>query len=113
MPSDAVRPRLIHVRDNILLAQGFVGDRTFAQFSADTLVVYGVVRCLEIISEASRHLDDATRARHDLPWNNIAGAGNVYRHGYDGVRLEAVWNTLKSDLPPLLAAVEAELARPA
>ena len=74
--------------------------------------VYAVTRALEIISEASRGLHDDVRARHPgLPWRAIAGAGNVYRHDYDDVEERYIWLTVKEALPPLLAAVESELAR--
>ena len=38
-------------------------------------------------------------------------AGNVYRHDYDNVAEEIVWQTVQNNLAPLLAAVERELAR--
>lgn len=70
-----------------------------------------MLRCLEIISEASRHVAAEAKGRHPhLPWKQIAGAGNVYRHAYHAVRPEGVWVTVRTALPPLLAAVEAELA---
>src|SRR5277367_6042105 len=49
------------------------------------------------------------KARYpEIPWADIAGAGNVYRHDYEDVRQRAVWNTVQKHLP-LLAAVEQEL----
>jgi uncharacterized protein with HEPN domain len=39
------------------------------------------------------------------------GAGNIYRHDYDNVAEEIVWQTVQNNLAPLPAAVEAELAR--
>jgi hypothetical protein len=49
-----------------------------------------VTRCLEIISEASRRLPEAMKARHpSIAWSDMAGAGNVYRHDYDDV---AAWH---------------------
>jgi signal transduction histidine kinase len=39
-----------------------------------------VIRCLEIISEASRRLPEALKDRHpSMPWKEMAGAGNIYR----------------------------------
>jgi len=74
--------------------------------------LFAVIRCLEVISEASRRLDSETRARHpELPWAQIAGAGNVYRHDYPTVRPDVIWNTVHQALPPLLAMIDAELAR--
>jgi uncharacterized protein with HEPN domain len=38
-------------------------------------------------------------------------AGNVYRHDYEDVAAELVWDTLQQALPPLRAVVEEELKR--
>ena len=47
---------------------------------------YAVTRRLEIISEASRRLPEDLKARHSsILWKEMAGAGNVYRHGYESV----------------------------
>jgi uncharacterized protein with HEPN domain len=64
--------------------------------------VYAVTRCLEIISEASRRLPDDLKARHPaIGWKQMAGAGNVYRHDYEDVAAEFVWETVQRALPPL------------
>lgn len=97
--------------DNITLAQGFVGKLDRAAFCSDKLRVYGVTRCLEIISEASRRLPDDFKARHSaIPWKEMAGAGNVYRHDYEEVDAEEVWVTVQDHLPSLRVVVEQELA---
>jgi uncharacterized protein with HEPN domain len=50
------------------------------------------------------------KARHpEIPWVDVAGAGNVYRHDYEDVRQRDVWTTVQKHLPPLLAVVEQEL----
>jgi uncharacterized protein with HEPN domain len=64
-------------------------------------------RCLEIVSEASRRLPDELKARHpEIPWRDIAAAGNIYRHQYEDVLEQRVWQTLQHHLAPLLHAVE-------
>jgi uncharacterized protein with HEPN domain len=94
MPSDQTRKRLSDIRKNILLAQSFIAGKTYAEFQNDQKLYYAVTRCLEIVSEASRHLDDEVRRRHpDLPRRDIVSAGNVYRHGYGNVTEELVWFT--------------------
>ena len=58
-----------------------------------------MTRALEIISEASRRLPDDMKARHpDIPWNEMAGAGNVYRHKYETVDEAMIWHTMRHDL---------------
>lgn len=113
MPSKAVDPHqpLYDIRENIELAYQFVGSLDFEAFCENRLVCYGVTRCLEIISEASRRLPDEIKARHpDIPWKEMAGAGNVYRHDYEDVQLHLIWGTVQNRFPALLAAVNAELS---
>jgi uncharacterized protein with HEPN domain len=112
MHSERSKIRLIQIRDNIRLAQDFVGAMSYAEFLTDTRTFYAVVRCLEIISEASRRVPDNVKERHpELPWTDMAGAGNIYRHDYEKVREALVWKTVKHRLPSLLSVVEHELMR--
>lgn len=110
MRSDKVVLALIDIRDNIRLAQSFLGDLTAQDLQASRLHFYAVTRALEIISEASRRLPDDLRARHPhLPWRNIMGVGNIYRHNYDAVQEEMIWETITHHLTPLLIAIETEI----
>jgi uncharacterized protein with HEPN domain len=103
---------LIDIAQNIRLAQSFTADFSLETFSKNRLVFYGVTRCLEIISEASRHLPLDLKERHpSIPWTSVAGAGNFYRHEYGGVDRELVWGTVETQLPALLAVVVSELKR--
>jgi len=105
MPSDAASA-LRDVEHHIHLATQFVAGFDYEMFRNDTRTVYAVTRCLEIISEASRRLPDAMKARHpSIGWKNMAGAGNVYRHDYEDVAARLVWDTIHLALPPLLDVV--------
>ena len=44
-----------------------------------------------------------------IDWRGMAAAGNVYRHGYDVVDDNFVWNVVLNDLEPLRVAMLAEL----
>ena len=95
---------------HIDLATDFAKGFSEAEFRADLRTVYAVTRCLEIISEASRRLPVEMKARHpEIAWKDIAGAGNAYRHDYEDVAAQHVWDTVCIDLPPPRAAVEREL----
>ena len=114
MHSDATGSarRLADIRHNIYLARTFVGGLSYEEFRDNDLVFYAVTRCLEIISEASRRIPLEMKARHPhIPWAEMAGAGNVYRHDYEDVRQRLVWGTVHNRLPALLDAVELELRR--
>ena len=110
MSSSGARKRLEDIRENIVLARQFIGTKTFEAFADDTQAIYAVTRALEIISEASRHLDDAIKQRHSgIDWISVRDAGNVYRHGYELVTEHRIWDTVHNHLGKLESAVLAEL----
>ena len=112
MPSkvDKVPRRLLDIVENVDAALNFVEGLDYELFAKDDKTQYAVLRALEIISEASRHIPDDIKARHpDIPWRAVRDAGNVYRHGYQAVTLEVDWNTVTRDLEPLRRAMVAEL----
>ena len=110
MHSKAAIAALRDIAYHIDLAAHFTQGFTDEGFRADLRTVYAVTHCLEIISEASRRLPAEVKARHpSIAWKDIAGAGNVYRHDYEDVVDQHVWDTVCIDLPPLRAAIECEL----
>jgi uncharacterized protein with HEPN domain len=112
MPSKPADTALRDISHHIDLAAAFAAGFDLDAFKSDLKTVYAVTRCLEIISEASRRLPDEMKARHTgIAWKQMAGAGNVYRHDYEDVAAEFVWETVQRALLPLKTAVEQEIAR--
>jgi uncharacterized protein with HEPN domain len=110
MRSDKALRALSDISYNIRLARNFIADTDFSAFCVDEKTLYAVIRCLEIVSEASRRLPPELKARHPaVPWAQIAGAGNVFRHDYEDVLPRIVWNTVVHQLSDLEAAVDTEL----
>jgi uncharacterized protein with HEPN domain len=86
-------------------AESFVGDLEFEVFSRDTEKTFAVVRALEVVGEAARHIPaDARNAYPDVPWSKVVGMRDIVIHGYFGVDLEVIWKTVREDLPPLREA---------
>ena len=112
MLSDRAKTALGDILRNINLAEQFTRDIPVEQFITDNLRLYATIRVLEIVSEASRRVPEEIKARHPgVPWRQIAAAGNVYRHGYDVVVPEVIWETAQTGFTALRSAVEAELGR--
>jgi uncharacterized protein with HEPN domain len=112
MRSDASAVALSDIQHHIELAIAFTRGLTETEFKNDLRTVYAVTRCLEIISEASRRVSEDIKNRHgSIPWKQIAGSGNVYRHDYEDVAAQMIWDTVQRALPALKAMVAEELAR--
>jgi uncharacterized protein with HEPN domain len=110
MPSNNPILALHAIAENILLARQFLGQLTEAELAADTRTLYAVIRCLEIIPEASRRLPEEMKLRHpSVRWVDVASAGSIYRHEYEGINVRSIWETAKLGLDELEPAVIAEL----
>ena len=113
MAKRSARERLQDIVDSIGKIDRFLASKSLEDFKTDALIHDAVVRNLEIVSEASRHVPNELKAKAPhIPWREIADFGNVLRHGYEGVNDPILWSTIERDLPPLLAAIRTLLADP-
>jgi uncharacterized protein with HEPN domain len=107
VPPRAWRLRVEDILDAIARIQQYVEGLAFEQFQADQKTVDAVVRNLEIISEAVRHLSASQEGLPgETPWVDIAGMRNILIHEYFGVDLKIIWHTIVEDLPKLKVQVQ-------
>lgn len=70
---------------------------------ADRMLVFALVRAVEIIGEAASRVTSPTRAAaQDIPWSLIVAMRNRLIHGYFEVDRDVVWKTVTQELPALL-----------
>ncbi len=88
--------------DHAEKAMRFVHGVTFDDFGDNEEKIFAVVRALEIIGEAARHIPKAWRDKYPrVPWKQVVGMRDKITHEYFAVDLEVVWKTLHEDLPLL------------
>ena len=107
MKSD--RTYLLHIRDAIERIEQYAshGHEAFLQ---EYHWQDGIVRQLEIVGEATKHLSAEFRQAHPrIPWQRIAGLRDVLIHDYMGVDLTAVWEIVQNRVPELKTHVLAAL----
>jgi uncharacterized protein with HEPN domain len=93
---------LQHILDAAARVESYLDGVEELDFYATPLLQDGVIRCLEIIGEATKRLSDDLRERApDVPWRDISGMRDKLVHEYHGVDLEAVWITATQDLVEL------------
>lgn len=67
-----------------------------------SLIQDAVIRNFEIIGEAAKQISEDVKKDHPgIPWRKITGFRDILIHRYMGVDLDAVWNAIIQDLPPL------------
>lgn len=77
----------------------YVGDMSYEDFIDDQKTVDAVIRNIEIIGEATKHIPDTVRNKYLLPWRQMAGMRDKIIHGYFDVVYSIVWETAIHDLP--------------
>ena len=101
---------LRHVLDAINLAEEYLQGVDENKFKQTRLLQDGLIRQIEIIGEAIRHVSKELRnVNSDIAWEDIAGMRDKLIHGYFGVDIDKVWLTAREDLPVLKRQVVAVL----
>ena len=102
----SVRLRLNDITRAIDGALNTIAGVDFEAFANIYHMPRTIERCIEIVSEATRHLPDEIKSRYpDIPWRQIAGIGNVLRHDYDLVDQRIIWEVATVHFPRLRAAM--------
>lgn len=104
--------RLRDILDTIDAVADMIDGLDFGAYRAEFRTRRAVERCLEIISEASRHIPSNEKDRFpEVPWSSIAGVGNILRHEYQLVADEVIWRTATRSLPELRQVIGAMIDR--
>lgn len=98
---------LRHILDAMDTVEEYLQGVNEEKFKNTRLIQDGVIRQIEIIGEAVRHISkDVRKTYPEIPWQDVAGMRDKLIHGYFGVDIEKVWDTAKGDLPVLRKQVE-------
>lgn len=111
MAARSLIPRLTDIIEAIERVNGVLAEVSIEAFESDWQRQWLVERGVEIVSEASRHLPDDLKSRNpEIPWQKVAGIGNVLRHNYESIAAAVLWKLAQVDLPVLEKACRSELA---
>ena len=84
----------------------FIGDMTYEEFFLDIKTSHAVIRSLEIIGEAAKHIPQNIRdSNHLVPWKQMAGMRDKLIHEYFGADFKMVWLVCKNELPKILPII--------
>jgi len=76
------------------------------EFMNDVRTIDAVIRNLEILGEAAKHIPVEVRSKFTgIDWKGIAGMRDILIHEYFGVDLDIVWDVVSHRIPALAQAV--------
>ena len=96
-----------HMIDTANKAIGFVEGLSREDFDNNEQLRLAITHLLQIIGEAARRVSlDFRNAHPEIPWKAIVGMRSKVVHDYLNVDEDVVWDTVKSDLTPLVLELE-------
>ena len=91
------------MKDAAIEAQSFITGCDRQTLDNNRMLVFALIRAIEIIGEAAANVSSDCRERYpQIPWANIIGMRNRLVHAYFDVDLDILWNTATTKLEPLI-----------
>jgi uncharacterized protein with HEPN domain len=100
------RERLLDILDSISLIEKYLLLNKDL-YHLNEMELMGIVRCIEIIGEASRCLsEDCKNKYNQVPWRQISNMKNILVHQYFEIDTDRVESVIKKNIPELKVSVE-------
>ena len=94
---------LNHSREAVVLLGGLSRE----ELGRNRVVQLALTRLVEVVGEAANRVSESTQRQNPgIPWAKIIGMRNRLVHGYDVIDCGLLWDTVTSDLPPLIEALQ-------
>ncbi len=73
---------------------------SFEEFYGNDMAVDAVIRNFEVIGEAVKKVPDEIKVKYaDVEWKEAAGFRDILIHDYFEIDKEAVWDTVRNNIP--------------
>ncbi len=107
---DEDRIRIQHMADAAKTALEFVSGRSRQDLDRDRMLLFGVLRAIEVLGEAASRVSAGTRsALPDVPRAAVIAMRNRLIHGYFDIDITLVCKTVQEEIPALLEVLDSAL----
>lgn len=98
--------RLQHIEKAISDIEKYVLNENLVSFCKNDMVHDAVLLQFIIIGEAIINVEEEKLSKHDYPWYKVRSFRNMIAHEYFDIKLPAVWQIIKTDLPVLKKLIQ-------
>lgn len=99
--------RIRDILDAIAEIRKFTSDMDYASFKADDKSIRAVEMNFIIIGEAANQIPEEVEEKYPaIPWHLMRAMRNRIVHVYFEVDQKLMWDTIQTDLPPLIPELE-------
>ena len=99
-PDDLTRVR--HMLEAAENARRFISGKSRADLDTDPMLLFALVRAIEIIGEAASRVSAEQRTTSPtVPWTAITAMRNRLIHAYFDIDRDIVWRTVTEEIPSL------------
>jgi uncharacterized protein with HEPN domain len=100
--------RLQHMIEAAQTAIGFAKGRQESDLGSDRMLLFALVRAIEVIGEAAGKVSEKMRRNApEIPWALIVSMRNRLIHAYFDINHEILWKTVTIELPAMLPRLQA------
>lgn len=104
-PSDSQK-RLDDILNSIHRIENYTELETGESFMENQIANEAVLYNFSIIGEAIIYIEKDILDKYDYPWYKARSFRNLIVYEYFNIKLEAVWDIIKKDLPELKAVIK-------
>lgn len=99
-PEDRVR--VLHMLEAAEAIAAFIAGRDRTALDADRMLLFALVRAVEVLGEAASRMSSETRlAVPAVPWSMITAMRNRLVHAYFDIDRDILWKTAAEEIPAL------------
>ncbi len=105
MPPDD-KARIGHMIEAAEAVARFIAGRARSDLDTDQMLLFALVRAIEIVGEAASKVSQETRdAAPSVPWAQITAMRNRLIHAYFDTDRDILWKTATQEVPVLLTRI--------
>jgi len=91
-------------------AERYTKNLSYEDFLKDDKTSNAVIRCIEVLGEASNKIPNEIKNKYSVPWQDIINMRNRIIHGYFDVDIEEVWIAVQEDMKALKPLIQKIIA---